>query len=301
MPQDDFKKGIGLALVAYITWGILPLYMKALVPIPPIEIVAHRILWSVPIAAGFLMYSKRLGDFRVALGSPKSIAMACVTASLIAINWLTYIISISTDRALDASMGYYMSPIFVVFLGAVVLKERLKPLQWVAVFFATLAVGLLTWDLGKFPWIAVVLTVSWGLYALSKRALPIGAGQAFLLETLVLLPFAAGYAIWLYSQGASHFTFADKSGPLLIGVGFLTAFPLLVYATAAKKIPLNTIAIMGYIIPTMIFLIAVFIFEEPFTTVRLIAFLLIWIGVGFYTKALLSSRKTKAMKVTPPK
>ncbi|MCL4147149.1 UNVERIFIED_CONTAM: hypothetical protein GTU68_021964, partial [Idotea baltica] len=172
-------------MAAYGLWGFLPLYMKALAHIPAVEVVAHRVLWSVPLAGLVLFLSGRTGDIGRVLRDPRALAMGCITAALISVNWGVYVWTISVDRALDAALGYYINPLFSVFLGSVLLGERLARLQWVAVGIATLAVAVLTYSNGSLPWPALALTTSWGFYAYFKRSLPIGPNQGFLLEVLI--------------------------------------------------------------------------------------------------------------------
>jgi chloramphenicol-sensitive protein RarD len=290
--NDDSPRGLAFAITAYVLWGGLPLYLKALSHVPAIEVVAHRILWSVPVAALILAVLGRTNDIRIALRSPKMLAMGMLTAVLISINWLTYVYAIATDRTLDGALGYYINPLFSVFLGYVFLGERMRPLQWVAVGFAVCAVLVLTYELGSLPWISLVLTISWGFYAMFKRSLPIGPNQGFLLEVLVLSPIAIAYLAFLAINGAHSFTSVSWTTTfLLMGSGIITAVPLIIYANGAKLLRLSTIAMLQYIAPTFIFLTAVFIFDEPMGWERKVAFPLIWMGLVIYSISLF--RKSK--------
>jgi len=290
--NDDSPRGLAFAITAYVLWGGLPLYLKALSHVPAIEVVAHRILWSVPVAALILAVLGRTNDIRIALRSPKMLAMGMLTAVLISINWLTYVYAIATDRTLDGALGYYINPLFSVFLGYVFLGERMRPLQWVAVGFAVCAVLVLTYELGSLPWISLVLTISWGLYAMFKRSLPIGPNQGFLLEVLVLSPIAIAYLAFLAINGTQSFTSVSWTTTfLLMGSGIITAVPLIIYANGAKLLRLSTIAMLQYIAPTFIFLTAVFIFDEPMGWERKVAFPLIWMGLVIYSISLF--RKSK--------
>lgn len=292
-PQDeDTLRGFGFALSAYLLWGFLPLYLRWLDHIPAVEVVAHRILWSIPVAGLVLILLGRTGDIGRVLRDPRSLAMGCVTAALISVNWGTYVWSISVDRTLDAALGYYINPLFSVFLGSVLLGEKLMRLQWVAVGLATLGVVVLTYFNGSLPWPALVLTTSWGFYAYFKRSLPIGPNQGFLLEVLILAPFALAYLAWLWGAGGGHFTPMTYDMWLLTGCGLVTAIPLLLYANGAKGLRLTTIGIMQYIAPTMIMLVALFVFDEPFGQARAIAFPMIWAALALYTYAMFRGRKT---------
>ena len=289
--SGDSPAGLGFAISAYVLWGFLPLYMKLVAHIPSAEVVAHRVIWSVPIAAAVLIVLGRTGDIRAALSSPRTILLGCLTAGLISINWGIYVWSIANDQALEAALGYYINPLFSMFLGAVFLGERLNRLQLVAIALAASAVLVLTFDRGGLPVVALALTLTWGLYALCKKSLPIGPNQGFLLEVLILLFPALAYWGWLESTGASHFTVSGGDVWLLLGCGVVTAVPLLLYANGAKRLRLTTIAILQYIAPTMIFLVAVFLFDEPFGQARAIAFPMIWAAVAIYLLSVFRRRR----------
>ena len=292
-PQnEDTLRGFGFALSAYLLWGFLPLYLKLVGHIPAVEVVAHRVIWSIPVAGLVLILLRRTGDLGRVLRDPKALMMGCLTAALVSVNWGTYVWTIAADRALDGALGYYINPIFSVFLGAMLLGEKPNKLQWAAVGLAAGAVGVLTVANGSLPWPALVLTTSWGFYAYFKRALPIGPNQGFLLEVLILSPFALGYLIWLGGQGGGHFVPLSLDMWLLMGCGVVTAVPLMLYANGAKGLRLATIGIMQYIAPTMIMLLAVFVFEEPFGTARAIAFPMIWAALALYTYAMFRNRKS---------
>lgn len=277
-PNVDTPRGLGFALSAYFLWGFLPLYMKALSHVPAAEIVAHRILWSVPIAALILVAMRRTNDLLTALQTPRMLAMGAVTAALVSANWGIYVWSIAADRALDAALGYYINPLFSVALGAILLGERLTRTQMLAIGLAAGAVVILTVQSGTVPWVALSLTLTWGFYAYFKKQLPIGPNQGFLLEVLILSPFALGYLVWLGPQNSF------SAQPLmLMGCGVVTAIPLVLYANGAKGLKLSTIGVLQYIAPTMIFLVAVFVFGEPFDTARKIAFPLIWLALVIYS------------------
>ncbi|CUH69890.1 putative chloramphenical resistance permease RarD [Thalassovita autumnalis] len=279
----DTPQGLAYAMGAYVIWGFLPLYMKLVDHIPAVEVVANRVIWAVPLAAALLIYRRRTADLFLALRTPRMLAMACVTAVLVSINWGIYVWSIAADRALDAALGYYINPLFSVALGAMLLGERLSRAQWLAISLAAVAVGVLWYDAGSLPWPAVGLTVSWGFYAFFKKSLPIGPNQGFLLEVLILLPFAIGYVGYLAAAGQGHLGASLSDTSLLLGMGVVTAVPLILYANGAKLLRLSTIGILQYSAPTMIFLLAVLVFDEPFDRARMIAFPLIWAALVIYT------------------
>ena len=283
----DTGAGFALALLTYFLWGLLPLYMKLLDHIPPLEIVAHRVIWSVPIAGAVLVLLRRTGDLRMMLTSPRSLALAALTAGLVSVNWLIYVWAITSGNALEAALGYYINPLFSVFLGFVLLKERLHPLQWVAVALAAGAVLILAVDAGRLPIAAIGLTVTWGFYAFFKRKLAIGPNQGFFLEVLILSVPCLAYWAYIGAAGQSHFT---ANLWLMLGAGVVTAVPLMLYANAAKGLRLTTIALMQYIAPTLILLLAVFVFGEPFGQARAIAFPMIWAALALYSYSMLRAR-----------
>ena len=287
----DTREGFVYALSAYLLWGFLPFYMKAVAHIPAIEVVAHRIAWSVPLAGAILLWLGRTADLKRALRSPRTLLQAALCASIISINWSTYVWAISAGRALETALGYYVNPLFSIFLAFVFVGERLDRLQWSAVALAAAAVAFLAIEAGSLPWVSMVLTVSWGFYALLKKTLPVGPNQGFFLEVLILLPLALGYILWLGWQGEGHFFQSTANMMLLALSGAVTAIPLMLYANGAKLLRLTTIGIMQYIAPTMIFLIAVFIFGEPFGWARLFAFVLIWTALALYSFSLFQNRR----------
>ncbi len=288
MTSQDTPRGFAFALSAYFLWGFLPFFMKAVGHIPPPEVIAHRVLWSLPIAALVLLARGELRGLWPILKQPRMLLMGTATAALISVNWGIYVWAIGAGHALDAALGYYINPLFSVFLGAVLLGEKLKPRQLVAIGLAACAVILLTFAAGKMPLVALGLTVTWGFYAYLKRSLPLGANEGFFLEILILSPLALGYVIWIGGNGTGHFGGPDLDTVLLMSCGLVTALPLMLYANGAKGLRLSTIGILQYIAPTMILLIAVLAFGEHFGTAQLIAFPMIWAALAIYTSALFS-------------
>lgn len=291
--NKDTPQGLGFALAAYLLWGFLPIYMKWLDHIPSVEVVAHRIIWSVPIAGALLVILGRTRDIRAALANPRMLGMGFVTAALISVNWTIYVWAIASDQALDAALGYYINPLFSIFLGAVFLRERLKPLQIVAILLAASAVAILAYEAGRLPWISISLTLSWGFYALFKKSLPIGPNQGFMLEVLILTLPAVGYLIWLATQGQGTFATSWDNSWLLMGSGLVTAVPLILYANGAKLLRLSTIGILQYIAPTLIFLVAIFLFGETLDRARMIAFPMIWAALVVYSIPMIQQMRKK--------
>ncbi|TMM52370.1 EamA family transporter RarD [Sulfitobacter sabulilitoris] len=293
--DEDTGQGLALAVTAYLLWGFLPIYMKLVAHIPAAEVVAHRIIWSVPVAAVVLIVMRRTDALRDALRSPRMLAMACVTAALISVNWGIYVWAIASGHALDAALGYYINPLFSIFLGALLLGERLSAAQLAAIALAAGAVVVLIADAGTVPWAALGLMFSWGFYALAKKSLPIGPNQGFLLEVLILLGPALGYVGYLSLTGGTHFAAGlARDTWLLLGCGLVTAVPLLFYANGAKLLRLSTIGILQYIAPTLIFLVAVFVFDEPFGRARMIAFPMIWMALVIYTASMVRQIRQRA-------
>jgi len=291
-PSGDTSRGFFFALSAYLLWGFLPLYMKALAHIPAAEVVAHRIVWSVPIAGAVLLWLRRTGDIRVALKSRRTLAMACLTASVLTVNWGLYVWAIGNDRTLEAALGYYINPLFSVFLGAVVLGEALSRAQMAAIALAVVAVAILTWESGGLPLVSLGIATSWGFYALFKKTLPIGPAQGFFLEILILCLPCIGYILWLGTRGQGHFGETGAADVwLLLASGLVTAVPLILYANGAKLLRLSTIGIMQYIAPTIVFVIAVFVFHEPFSTLRAVAFGFIWAALIVYSWSMYSNSR----------
>lgn len=288
--NQDTPRGFAFALTAYGLWGFLPFFMKALAHIPPPEVIAHRVIWSVPIAGAVLLWRGELSGLGSVLKQPRNLLMGMATALLISVNWGIYVWAIGSGHALDTALGYYINPLFSVFLGAVLLGERLTRRQIAAIALAAGAVALLTVEAGKLPLVALGLTVTWGFYAYLKRRLPIGANQGFLLEVLILTPFALAYLVWLAVTGQSHFTTTPADTVLLLSCGLVTAVPLMLYANGAKGLRLSTIGILQYTSPTMILLIAIFAFHEPFGPVQLVAFPLIWSALALYSSAFFASK-----------
>ncbi len=298
----DTREGFLFALAAYFLWGFLPFYMKAIDHIPAVEIVAHRILWSVPLAGIIIVVLGRTGDLKHAMSNPVMLAQAGLTAAIISVNWSIYVWAIASGRALEAALGYYINPLFSIFLAYVILGEKMNKYQLVAIGFAVAAVMLLTWDTGGLPLVAIGLTVTWGFYALFKKTLPIGPSQGFFLEVLILCVPALAYVAWLETNSVGHFTDTSMTDTVMLFLaGAVTAIPLMLYATGAKLLRLSTIGIMQYIAPTMIFLIAVFFFNEPFDLEKLIAFCLIWTAIAIYSWSLLRVPRPQPVEPEPVK
>lgn len=281
--QHSPQAGFFFALSAYGLWGFLPLFFRATDHIPPMETVAHRIIWSVPIALVVMLVMGRINEVMPLLRNWKILRMMVLTAFIISINWGIYIWSISVDRTSEAALGYYINPLITVLLGFALLGEKLNNGQKVAILLATLAVLIRAVMGGIFPWIALSLAVSFAIYGYLRKTVPVGPTQGFLLEVIVLAPFALAYVIWLMMQGEGHLNLDGGNLFWLMSCGFVTAVPLLLYAFAAKALTLTSLGLMQYIAPTLIFCVAVFIFDEPLDVWQASAFAMIWTALAIYT------------------
>jgi chloramphenicol-sensitive protein RarD len=288
--QAEATRGFFFALAAYMLWGFLPFYMKAVAHIPSIEVLAHRVVWSVPVAGVVLLLLGRIGDIGAALRSPRTLLMAAVTAAIISVNWGIYVWAIAVDRTVETALGYYINPLVTVLLGAVLLGERLNRWQVIAVGLATAAVVVLTVDAGGLPWVSLSLAFTFAAYGYLRKTLPIGPSQGFFLEVLILFVPALGYILWREATGIGHFAEADNPWLLMLS-GPFTAAPLILYAFGAKLLRFSTIGIMQYSAPTMIAAIGVFAFGEPFGPARIVAFALIWTALALYTWSMFFARR----------
>lgn len=281
---SDGARGFLMAFAAYALWAVLPFYLKALSHIPAIEVVAHRIIWSVPVALLFLVVFGQFRDILNTLRQPRMLAMAALTASLITVNWSVYIWAVAHDQVMGAALGYYINPLFNVVLGRLFLGERLSKVQYVAVGFAFAAVLVLTVNAGGLPWVSLVLPLTFGLYGFFRKSLPMSPLQGFTLEVLILCIPALAYVLWLTATGTDHFFAGPVSDvSLLLLAGPFTAIPLILYAGGAKLLRYTTLGLMQYMTPTLLFVFAIFVFHEPFSKAQLVAFVLIWLGLALYT------------------
>ena len=287
----DATRGFYHALMAYGFWGFLPLYMKAVAHISPLEVVAHRILWSVPVAGLILLAMRRTADIRAAFAQPRTLLMAALTASVITLNWTIYVWAIGAERTVETALGYYFNPLVSMALGAILLGERFNRYQLVAIALAVVAVAVLTIASGGLPWVSLVLAFSFAAYGYLRKTLPVGPSQGFFLEVLILSVPSLGYLVWLWMQGDNSFALdRPLDDLLLILAGPVTAIPLILYASGAKLLRLSTIGIMQYIAPTIIAIIGVAVFGEPFGPARIAAFVLIWIALALYTWSMFYAR-----------
>ena len=291
------RKGLVLGISAYAFWGILPIYIKALRAVPSVDIVAHRILWSVPILALLLSVAGAWDEVGAALRNRRAMLLLGVTALLIGANWLLYVYAVNSGHILAGSLGYYLNPLANVLLGRIVLKERLSWLQWAAVALAAAGIAALAAGALGQLWISIALCLSFASYGLLRKIAPVDATAGLAIETALLAPFAAAWLVWSFSSGQP--TFGDSSADIvLIAVaGVVTTVPLLLFTAAARRLPYSMLGMLQFIAPTLQFLIAVLLYGEPFTTAHAIAFGAIWAALGLYVVAIV--RHARAVVVIP--
>lgn len=290
-------RGLFYGVGAYLAWGFLPLYWKALQAVPPGHILAHRVLWSFIFALGLLLATGRWGELKGAVTHKKNFLGLVLGSLLISGNWYTYIWTVNSGRVVEASLGYYINPLLTVLLGVVVLRERLDWGQGIALGLAAMGVALMAIEYGRLPWAALILASTFALYGLCKRMVQLDSTLSLALETLFVLPLAL---IFLFRQKFfGGVPVGDNSWwliALLLGTGVVTALPLLWFAEGAKRISFTTLGFIQYLSPTINLLLGVFIFKEPFTKVHLLSFGFIWSAIILYsftrTKVLAARTKT---------
>lgn len=276
--------GVLYAIGAYGAWGLSPLYWKFLSDLPALEILAFRVLWGMVLLFLLLRWRGRVRELLRTVRAPGVVRTFVLSAFLIGINWYLYLYAVLSDQILQASLGYFINPLFNVVLGMVFLGERLRPAQWVAVGLAAVAVTQLAAQAGTFPWISLTLVVSFGVYGLVRKTAPADALVGMNLETGFLVPVAAGYLIFLVGRGEAEFVSASSGLLMLLTfTGVMTALPLLWFSNAARRLPLSTLGFFQYIAPTGQFLLAVLLYREPFSAVQLRSFVLIWIALAIFS------------------
>ncbi|KQB61098.1 MULTISPECIES: EamA family transporter RarD [Acidovorax] len=276
--------GILYAALAYIAWGLFPLYFKQVADVPSLEVVMHRTLWSLVFVFGVLMVRRQWSWMGTVLRQPKVLAAFVLSAMLLSGNWLTYVWAVQNQHVVDASLGYFILPLVNVALGFVFLRERPRSGQWMAVAVAAAGVLWLAVQAGRLPWIALVLALSFGFYGLLRKVAVLGALEGLALETLVLAPVAAVVLGWWAWQGQGALV---QGTPATVGwlllAGPMTAVPLLLFAAGARLIPMSTLGILQYISPSLQFALGVWLFHEPFEPARLVGFVLIWAALLVYS------------------
>jgi chloramphenicol-sensitive protein RarD len=271
-------------LAAYALWGLFPLYFPLLEPAGGVEIVAHRVLWSLLFIAILLTVLRRWANVRAAIADRRTLLVLAGAAVLICGNWLLFVVGVNSDQVVETSLGYFINPLVSVVLGVVVFSERLRPMQWTAVGIAAIAVTVLTVDYGRPPWIALGLAATFGLYGLMKKLVKVEAAPGLFVETALVAVPAAAFLGVLHAGGSGTFGhFGVGHSLLLISSGIATAIPLLLFATAARRIPLSTVGLLQYVTPSMQLAIGVFVYDEPMPPARLVGFAIVWLALAVFT------------------
>ncbi|MFB9967675.1 EamA family transporter RarD [Sinosporangium siamense] len=304
MPES--RKGVLYGIAAYTMWGLFPLYWPLVKPSAPVEILAHRMAWSLVAVVAILAIRRHWSWFRQIMRQPRILALLVVAAVVISVNWGLYIYAVNTGRVVEAALGYFINPLVSVLFGVMVLRERLRRWQWVAVALGAVAVLVLAVDYGRPPWIALVLAFSFAVYGLVKKTANVGAAESLTMETLLLLAPALAYLIMLEQNGTATF---GHNGPLhaalLAAAGVVTAVPLLCFTAAAIRVPLTVIGLLQYIAPTLQFLCGVLIIKEVMPASRWIGFAIVWAGLAVFSwdslrTARLARRAALAMETVAP-
>jgi len=285
--RHQSQRGFIFGVAAYGLWGVLPIYFKALARVPSIDIVAHRVLWSLPFLALLIALAKGRDKLRDVLTRPKTVGVFVLTALLIGGNWLLYVHAVTSGHILAASFGYYLNPLANVLLGRFVLHERLSRLQWAAVAIAAAGISVLAAGALGQLWISLTLCATFALYGLLRKVVPADAVTGLAVETALLFPLAVGWLAWRASTGAPVMGPTSTDAALLLAAGVASTTPLLLFTAAARKLAYSTLGMLQFIAPTCQFLIAVLLYGEPFTTAHAIAFSTIWLALALYVSALL--------------
>jgi chloramphenicol-sensitive protein RarD len=287
----DSRRGFLLGAAAYSMWGLFPLYWRLLEPAGAVEILAHRVAWSLVTMLVLTLVLRRFRQLRAIVHDPRVLVLLLIAAAVISVNWGGFIYGVNADRVVEVSLGYFINPLVTVLLGVLVLGEQLRPRQWAAIGIATVAVVVLTVDYGHPPWVACLLAASFGTYGLAKKKAGVEAVESLTFETLVLTPLAVGYLVWLSARGDSHFT-SDGVGltALLVTTGLVTAVPLICFGAAAIRIPMTTLGLLQYLAPTIQFALGLLVFHESMSPVKWIGFALVWLALALFTADALRHR-----------
>lgn len=305
MEKNNIRNGILYAAVAYLIWGLFPIYWKNLQGVGADEILASRVLWSFVFMAIILTFTRKWKLFYQTLLSfkknKKQGLMLFIASILVSCNWFIYIWAVNANKIIETSLGYYINPLVSVLLGIIVLKEKLSKIQYVSVALAGIGVFIITFSHGAFPWVAISLALTFGLYGLAKKLIKIDSEIGLTLETMFITPFALLYLGYLFIKGDHAFLNVSASlDVLLMTSGVLTVIPLLFFAKGAQRIPLSMLGFIQYLTPTLTLILGVFVYHEPFTSSHLLSFMFIWLALTIYslskTKLFSKSRKHKEVK-----
>jgi chloramphenicol-sensitive protein RarD len=294
------NKGLWYALGAYAAWGLFPIYWKWLQRVDAAQLIGHRIGWSFILLIIFIAFSRQFKAFRQAASNRRVFMLYSIAAVLIGVNWLIYVWAVNANFIVETSLGYFINPLLSVLMGVIFLRERLRPFQWVPVALAASGVIYLAVAYGRLPWIALTLAFSFGTYGLVKKLAPLGSLYGLTLETGILFIPAVTYLFYVDRTGAGAFLHSNlTTNLLLIGAGVVTTIPLLMFASAAQRLPLSMIGIMQYIAPTTQFLLGVLVYKEPFDQTHLIGFGIVWIALILFAGENLWARSTISAEPIP--
>ena len=281
-----------LGAAAYTMWGLFPLYWPLLEPAGAVEILAHRIAWSMVTMLALVIAVRRGGHLRALIADPRTRGILTLAAVVIAVNWGTYIWGVNNGHVVETSLGYFINPLVTVLMGVVILDERLRRLQWIALGVAALAVVGLTVEYGRPPWVALVLAFSFGSYGLAKKKANSGAVESLTFETMVLAPVAVAYIVFLVATGASE---VGPNGAghvaLIVGTGVITAIPLICFGAAATRVSMTTLGLLQYLAPTIQFALGVLVYDEPMPAMRWVGFGLVWLALAVFTVESVNHRR----------
>lgn len=295
MQQSSVKIGVLLALAAYAMWGFAPVYFKLLYQVPAAEILMHRVIWSVAVLLILVLLTKQLRQVTKAVCDAKVMRVLLVTGLLLAANWFLFIWAVNNDRLLDASLGYYINPLLNVFLGRMFLGERLRRFQQVAVATAALGVTIMVVSYGQIPWISLMLAGTFGVYGLLRKKVPVGSLPGLLIESLFMLPLALGYWYLFASDASNLFSNEASLNIVLISAGIVTTAPLICFVSAAKRIQYSTLGFFQYLGPSIMFALAVLIYNEPLDYEKLLTFAFVWSALVIFSwDSWRSYRKSKS-------
>jgi chloramphenicol-sensitive protein RarD len=293
--MSDERRGYVYGLMAYAMWGFFPIYFKYLRPSPPLEILAHRVVWSVVFVALLLTVMRNWRFLGRLVRTPRLLGGVTLAAVLIGVNWGTYIYGVNSSRVVETALGYFITPLLVVLLGVTVLGERLRPLQWAAVGIGGLAVAILTIDYGRLPYIALTLAASFGCYGLIKKRMSLPPAEGLFVESAVLMLPALVFLTWLNLSGGAEFGHVSaRHTVLMLVAGVLTAIPLLLFAAATNRVPLVALGILQYLAPILQLAVGVLIYHEPMPAARLAGFGLVWLALLVFTADGIRSARVRA-------
>jgi chloramphenicol-sensitive protein RarD len=284
---NEGRDGVAAALAAYLIWGLVPIFFKHLADVPALEIIAHRVVWSVGMVGALLLFTQGFGAVREVLVSPRKLARVAVGAALVMSNWFVFVWAVNAGRILETSLGYFIGPLLNVALGMLLLGERLRPLQALALVLAALGVANEAWRVGHIPLVSLTLATTFSLYGLMRKQLPMDAASGLFAETAVAMPFALGWLLWLAAHGEGAFGATTTTDGLLVASGLVTALPLLLFAIGARRLRLTTMGFLQYLAPSLTFLLAVLVYGEALDLARGLTFAAIWAGLALYSIDLL--------------